>query len=371
MNAQSRLFEEGFLRFNIPYKIFGGMQFYQRAEIKDIVAYLAVINNTKDSLNLSRILNVPKRKIGDKSLEKINEFASVNGLTLFEALGRAKEIDTLTANMKLVLEEFYKMMTELIEISESEPVSELFDKVIKSIKYFDYLEANYEDSENRINNIEELRNSITEMEKIIETLTLREYLENISLVSATDNLEEEKDYVKLMTIHNSKGLEFPTVFLVGTEDEVFPGKKADFEPRELEEERRLCYVAITRAEDKLYISYAASRFMYGEESFRTKSRFIDELPENLLESNIESQFKREAISPVKTPVKHQFKKMITIEDLNKTYKEYPYSIGEKVMHKKFGLGVVRGVSDKKVEIDFVDGKREIAMAVADKFLTKN
>ena len=371
MNAQSRLFEEGFLRFNIPYKIFGGMQFYQRAEIKDIVAYLAVINNTKDSLNLSRILNVPKRKIGDKSLEKINEFASVNGLTLFEALGRAKEIDTLTANMKLVLEEFYKMMTELIEISESEPVSELFDKVIKSIKYFDYLEANYEDSENRINNIEELRNSITEMEKIIETLTLREYLENISLVSATDNLEEEKDYVKLMTIHNSKGLEFPTVFLVGTEDEVFPGKKADFEPRELEEERRLCYVAITRAEDKLYISYAASRFMYGEESFRTKSRFIDELPENLLESNIESQFKREAINPTKTPVKHQFKKMITIEDLNKTYKEYPYSIGEKVMHKKFGLGVVRGVSDKKVEIDFVDGKREIAMAVADKFLTKN
>lgn len=371
MNAQSRLFEEGFLRFNIPYKIFGGMQFYQRAEIKDIVAYLAVINNPKDSLNLSRILNVPKRKIGDKSLEKINEFASVNGLTLFEALGRAKEIDTLTANMKIVLEEFHKMMMELIDMSESEAVSELFDKVIKSIKYFDYLESNYEDSENRINNIEELRNSITEMEKIIETLTLREYLENISLVSATDNLEEEKDYVKLMTIHNSKGLEFPTVFLVGTEDEVFPGKKADFEPRELEEERRLCYVAITRAEDKLYISYAASRFMYGEESFRTKSRFINELPENLLESNIESQFKREAINPTKTPVKQQFKKMITIEDLNKTYKEYPYSIGEKVMHKKFGLGVVRGVTDKKVEVDFVDGKREIAMAVADKFLTKN
>lgn len=371
MNAQSRLFEEGFLRFNIPYKIFGGMQFYQRAEIKDIVAYLAVINNPKDSLNLSRILNVPKRKIGDKSLEKINEFASVNGLTLFEALGRAKEIDTLTANMKIVLEEFHKMMMELIDMSESEAVSELFDKVIKSIKYFDYLESNYEDSENRINNIEELRNSITEMEKIIETLTLREYLENISLVSATDNLEEEKDYVKLMTIHNSKGLEFPTVFLVGTEDEVFPGKKADFEPRELEEERRLCYVAITRAEDKLYISYAASRFMYGEESFRTKSRFINELPENLLESNIESQFKREAINPTKTPVKQQFKKMITIEDLNKTYKEYPYSVGEKVMHKKFGLGVVRGVTDKKVEVDFVDGKREIAMAVADKFLTKN
>lgn len=370
INAQSRLFEEGFLRSNIPYKVFGGMQFYQRAEIKDIIAYLSVINNTQDSLNLTRILNVPKRKIGDKSLEKINDFAKENGISVYEALGKAQEITTLTANMRIVLSEFYEMMEYFREISESETVSELFKTLINKIKYYDYLDSTYEDAESRRENIEELKNSIKEMEEVVETMTLREYLENVSLVSATDNLEEERDYVKLMTIHNSKGLEFPNVFIAGMEDEIFPGQRAMFEPKELEEERRLCYVAITRAEDRLYISYAANRFMYGQESFRTPSKFIDEIPENLLERNIKMpEIKREK---PKSDLS-QFKKVITLDDLRKNAqtKSFPYSVGEKVFHKKFGLGVVRGVNEKKVEIDFVDGRREIAMAVADKFLTKN
>ena len=370
INAQSRLFEEGFLRSNIPYKVFGGMQFYQRAEIKDIIAYLSVINNTQDSLNLTRILNVPKRKIGDKSLEKINDFAKENGISVYEALGKSQEITTLTANMRVVLSEFYDMMEYFREISESETVSELFKTLINKIKYYDYLDSTYEDAESRRENIEELKNSIKEMEEVVETMTLREYLENVSLVSATDNLEEERDYVKLMTIHNSKGLEFPNVFIAGMEDEIFPGQRAMFEPKELEEERRLCYVAITRAEDRLYISYAANRFMYGQESFRTPSKFIDEIPENLLERNIKMpEIKREK---PKSDLS-QFKKVITLDDLRKNAqtKSFPYSVGEKVFHKKFGLGVVRGVNEKKVEIDFVDGRREIAMAVADKFLTKN
>ena len=370
INAQSRLFEEGFLRSNIPYKVFGGMQFYQRAEIKDIIAYLSVINNTQDSLNLTRILNVPKRKIGDKSLEKINDFAKENGISVYEALGKSQEITTLTANMRIVLSEFYEMMEYFREISESETVSELFKTLINKIKYYDYLDSTYEDAESRRENIEELKNSITEMEKVVETMTLREYLENVSLVSATDNLEDEIDYVKLMTIHNSKGLEFPNVFIAGMEDEIFPGQRAIFEPKELEEERRLCYVAITRAEDRLYISYAANRFMYGQESFRTPSKFIEEIPENLLERNTKTlEIKREK---PKSDLS-QFKKVITLDDLRKNAqaKSFPYSVGEKVFHKKFGLGVVRGVNEKKVEIDFVDGRREIAMAVADKFLTKN
>ena len=370
INAQSRLFEEGFLRSNIPYKVFGGMQFYQRAEIKDVIAYLSVINNTQDSLNLTRILNVPKRKIGDKSLEKINDFAKENGISVYEALGKSQEITTLTANMRIVLSEFYDMMEYFREISESETVSELFKTLINKIKYYDYLDSTYEDAESRRENIEELKNSIKEMEEVVETMTLREYLENVSLVSATDNLEEERDYVKLMTIHNSKGLEFPNVFIAGMEDEIFPGQRAMFEPKELEEERRLCYVAITRAEDRLYISYAANRFMYGQESFRTPSKFIDEIPENLLERNIKMpEIKREK---PKSDLS-QFKKVITLDDLRKNAqtKSFPYSVGEKVFHKKFGLGVVRGVNEKKVEIDFVDGRREIAMAVADKFLTKN
>lgn len=368
-NAQSRIFEEGFLRNNIPYKVFGGMQFYQRAEIKDIIAYLSVINNKQDSLNLTRILNVPKRKIGDKSLEKINEFAKENGISVYEALGKADEISTLTANMRITLKEFYGMMEEFREISETETVSEIFKQLINKIKYYDYLESNYgEEAESRKENVEELKNSITEMENVIETMTLREYLENVSLVSATDNLEEDKDYVKLMTIHNSKGLEFPNVFIAGMENEIFPGQRAFFEPKELEEERRLCYVAITRAEDRLYISYAKNRFMYGQESFRTPSRFIGEIPENLLERDVKQvEIKREK---PKSDIS-QFKKVITIDDLKKSSKNFPYSVGEKVFHKKFGLGIVVGVNEKKVEINFVDGRREIAMAVADKFLTKN
>ena len=217
-----------------------------------------------------------------------------------------------------------------------------------------------------------MKNSIVELEKVVENLTLREYLENISLVSATDNLEDEKDYVKLMTIHNSKGLEFPTVFVVGVEEGLFPGSRADFDSNELEEERRLCYVAITRAEDKLYMTYAKSRMMYGNEDWgREPSRFLDEIPKELIEratpAVTEYVPKTEKGSFI---TERAFKKMITIEDLNKTAKNFPYSVGEKVMHKKFGLGVVKAVNDKKVEINFVDGKREIAMAVAEKFLTK-
>ena len=365
-NAQSRLFEKTLSDNSIPYKVFGGMQFYQRAEIKDILAYLSVINNTQDSLNLTRILNVPKRKIGDKSLEKINDFAKENGISVYEALGKSQEITTLTANMRTVLSEFYEMMEYFREISESEAVSELFEALVKKVKYYDYLYSTYEDAESRRENIEELKNTIAEAEELVGSLSLREYLEHISLVSATDNLEDERDYVKLMTIHNSKGLEFPNVFIVGMEDEIFPGLRNS----ELEEERRLCYVAITRAEDRLYISYAANRFMYGQESFRTPSKFIEEIPENLLERNTKTlEIKREKPKSNLS----QFKKVITLDDLRKNAqaKSFPYSVGEKVFHKKFGLGVVRGVNEKKVEIDFVDGRREIAMAVADKFLTKN
>ena len=373
-NGQSRMFEEKLLRENIPYKIFGGMQFYQRAEIKDIVAYLSVINNTEDNLNLNRILNVPKRKIGDKSVEKIEGFAKEQGISIFQAIGRANEIAGLSANLKITLLDFYNMLNDFMITSEQMPVSELYEYIVKKIGYIDYLKATYNDDyETREENIEELKNSIVELEKLVDNLTLREYLENISLISATDNLEEEQDYVKLMTIHNSKGLEFPVVFVVGAEDEFFPGAKADFDTKELEEERRLCYVAITRAEDKLYMTYALSRITYGNnDMFRTKSRFLDEIPQNLVESNsfsipklnIDVEKKGNFIT------ERAFKKMITIEDLNKRSQDFPYSIGEKVIHKKFGLGIVKNVTDRKVEINFVDGTKEIAMAVADKFLTK-
>lgn len=369
-NAQSRMFEEKFLRDNIPYKIFGGMQFYQRAEIKDLIAYLSIINNNQDNLNLARILNVPKRKIGDKSEEKLLEFATTQDITLFDTLKRANEVAGLSANLKLVLLDLGNTLEEFIEYSQENTVSDLLEKIIKDIGYNEYLEKNYEDFEGRKENIAELLNSIKELENMMGSLTLREYLENVSLVSATDDLKEENDYVKLMTIHNSKGLEFPIVFVVGAEEGTFPGMRADFDSNELEEERRLCYVAITRAEEKLYITHAKSRAMYGQESkMKIKSRFIEEIPKHLIEAP------KDMISQIKTltqePKKIEgFKNIISIDDLSKKAVDCPYNIGEKLFHKKFGLGIVREITDKKIVLDFVDGRREIAMAVADKFLTK-
>ncbi|MGL4988944.1 MAG: ATP-dependent helicase [Cetobacterium sp.] len=374
-NAQSRLFEEGLLKYNIPYKVFGGMQFYQRAEIKDIIAYLTVINNQQDTINLNRIINVPKRKIGDKSIEKIREFANGAKISMFEALGQGAEIPGLTAGVKIALDELYTTLKNLIALTEDGSVSEVFDELIRRVGYFSYLNSTYGvESEGRIENVEELKNSIVELEKTVDFLTLREYLENISLVSATDELEGDADYIKLMTIHNSKGLEFPVVFLTGVEDDIFPGsKKVLFNPEELEEERRLCYVAITRAEEKLYITYAKSRFVYGEFLGKMKSRFIEELPEGVLERTERAQ----EILP-KSRSSHNgnkltgYKNVIDANDLKKlkNISNSPFSMGEKVIHSKFGLGKVVEISEKKLGVQFVDGKRDIAIILATKFLTK-
>lgn len=375
-NAQSRLFEEGLLKYNIPYKVFGGMQFYQRAEIKDIIAYLTVINNPQDTINLNRIINVPKRKIGDKSIEKIKEFANETNISMFEAIGKGMEIPGLTSGVKIALDELYTILSDLMELSNEVNVSQVFDELIKRVGYFSYLNSTYGvEAEGRIENVEELKNSIVELEKTVDFLTLREYLENVSLISATDDLEGESDYIKLMTIHNSKGLEFPVVFLTGVEDDIFPGsKKVLFNPEELEEERRLCYVAITRAEKKLYLTYAKSRFVYGEFLTKIKSRFIEELPVEVLD-RVEK--KTQEVLPKSKVLTNDkkivgYKNIITAEDLKKMkdISNSPFSIGEKVVHTKFGLGKVIEISEKKLGVQFVDGKKDIALALATKFLTK-
>ena len=378
-NAQSRLFEEGFLRYNIPYKIFGGMQFYQRAEIKDILAYLSVINNTKDGINLDRIINVPKRKIGDKTIEKIKNYAEEKGLSIYDSLKEAENIPSLSSGVIEKLKEFSNMMTELEELSMELSVSELFDEVIKKVGYFSYLNSSYDDAETRIENIEELKNSIIELESVVDNLTLREYLENVSLVSATDDLDSEREYVKLMTIHNAKGLEFPVVFLVGMEDEIFPNTtKVMIDNDALEEERRICYVAITRAEEKLYISHAGMRYMYGNMDYRTRSRFVDEIPQELIElrRNVMIDVATREVERKINKVSESGLKLNVISDVKKlgkqlqNAKEFPYKVGDKVTHIKFGIGKVVGVNEKKIQVQFVDGKKEIAMILADKFLKK-
>ena len=367
-NAQSRLFEKEFLRKRIPYKVFGDVQFYQRAEIKDILAYLSVINNTRDGINLDRIINVPKRKIGDKTIEKIKNYAEEKGLSIYDSLKEAENISGLSSAVTEKLKEFSNMMAELEELSFELPVSELFDEVIKKVGYFSYLNSSYDDAESRVENIGELRNSIIEYENRIINLTLREYLENVSLISATDDLDSEREYVKLMTIHNSKGLEFPVVFLVGMEDEIFPNSSKVMSDGEvLEEERRMCYVAITRAEEKLYMSYALERNVYGETDYgRTRSRFIDEIPQDLFEirkntvfetyiKETERKINKVAESGIKLNIisdKKSGKQLETVKDL-------PYKVGDNVTHINHGLGKILNITKKKITIQFVDGKKKL------------
>ncbi|MDY5305415.1 ATP-dependent helicase [Fusobacterium gastrosuis] len=383
-NAQSRIFEEGFLRYNIPHKVFGGISFYARAEIKDIVAYLSVIANPKDELNLTRILNVPKRKLGDKGLEKIVEFARENKLSLLESLNYINDIAGLNSVTKEKLMELYNIIKDYQEMVSYETTSEIVNGLIEKIGYLDYVQENYDNYETRLENIDEFKNSILELENIVGDLRLNEYLENISLVSATDDLEESNDYVKLMTIHNSKGLEFPIVFIVGFENEIFPGNKALNDDNELEEERRLCYVAITRAEKKLYLSYSHLRFIYGVDKLMTKSIFLKEIPTKLYEEkfNKTQGFNVSSLYSEKYTEKEEkfsFKKKIEINSKNmipsstsksEIISKLGFKVGDRVKHKKFGLGVVREITDKKMVVQFVDGNRDIANIIADKFLTK-
>ena len=383
-NMQSRVFEEGLLRYNIPHKVFGGISFYSRAEIKDIIAYLSIIVNPQDELNLQRIVNVPKRKVGDKGIEKIIAFARENNLNLLDTLSHVKDISGLTATGKEKLSEMYDIIKELKDLSYSETASYIVETLLDKIKYIDYVKETYDDADARIENIEEFKNSILELENVVGVLRLSEYLENVSLVSATDDLEDEKDYIKLMTIHNSKGLEFPIVFLVGFENEIFPGARASFDEKEMEEERRLCYVALTRAEKKLYLSHTAIRFVYGQDRLATPSVFLKEIPEKLLDVEVKKErlyFEDDEFSDTRHSEKFKrFEKkkteintkntIVIPDDVKKVLDTLGFKIGDKVKHKKFGLGVIKKMDAKKIYVQYVDETREMAIILADKLLTK-
>ena len=383
-NAQSRVFEEGLLRYSIPHKVFGGISFYSRAEIKDIIAYLSIIVNPQDELNLQRIINVPKRKVGEKGVEKIIAYARENNLNLLEALSHIKEISGLTAVGKEKLLEMYDIIKELKDLSYTETASYIVQTLIDKIKYIDYIKENYDDAEARIENIDEFKNSILELENVVGELRLNEYLENVSLISATDDLEEKSDYVKLMTIHNSKGLEFPIVFLVGFENEIFPGSRAMFDEKEMEEERRLCYVALTRAEKKLYLSHATIRFVYGQDRLSTPSVFLKEIPEKLLDIDVKKErlyFEDDYSNEIKAyDNSRKFEKKKTEINTKNTIKfddntkkiidNLGFKVGDKVKHKKFGLGVIKNIDAKKIYVQYVDGIKEMAIILADKLLTK-
>ena len=282
MNTQSRAIEDIFRRENIPYKIVGGLKFYERKEIKDIIAYLRLIQNNADNLSLKRIINEPKRGIGKTSLDKVEQLAISNEKSMYEIIKDAEQygLNRVYLNSR----EFINTIEELKSKIEELSVSELIKQTLKKTGYTKALEdENTIEAENRIENLEEFLTVAMEFEEEFAENGLREFLEGITLSSDLDNMEENEESVTLMTLHSAKGLEFPVVFLVGMEEGIFPGYKSISEPRELEEERRLCYVGITRAKNYLFLTCSRQRTIFGSTSYNPVSRFIKEIPEDLLE----------------------------------------------------------------------------------------
>ena len=320
-NALSRNIEEVMLGENIPYKIVGSFYFYNRREIKDLISYLRLIYNTNDDISLTRIINVPKRKIGLKTIEKISLKAINNNISMFEAIDSGKEL------------EFKKLILELIKDSKDLSLTELVDDILDKTGIRATLEK--EDSIEsiaRLENLEEFKSITMNFESRYGIISLEDFLNEISLVSDIEEAKDNKDVVTMMTVHAAKGLEFDYVFLIGMEENLFPHSRSIESNDELEEERRLCYVAVTRAKKKLYITSCNTRMLYGLDNHNSKSRFINEISEDYLDDiKICGNTK---------------KSTITIDD------SINYTLGEKVKHSEFGLGVIVGIDKSILTIAF-------------------
>ncbi len=295
-NAQSRTFEESFRRASIPYRIFGGLKFYDRKEIKDILAYLRVILNPQDDISLRRIINVPKRSIGDATVEKLQDFANSQEMSLYDALLEAEYVPGLTARSKNPLTKFAEIMEDIMNEAEQMKVSELIEYVLDKTGYMQALkDSKLIEDESRVENLEELVSDAVDFEKNRELeiksgevtfedgSALSSYLEKVALVQDTDNIDSENNYVMMMTVHSSKGLEFPVVYMVGMENGIFPSAICFDKDDQMEEARRLCYVGITRAEEKLYMTSAETRMVFGKTVAYPQSDFIQEIPAELKE----------------------------------------------------------------------------------------
>ncbi len=370
-NAQSRLFEERFVVSNIPYKIVGGVNFYARKEVKDLLAYLKTIDNARDDLAVRRIINVPKRGIGATTLNRVGDYAQINEVSFYQALKMADDIPTLgkAAGKIKPFVNFIQMMRSKASVL---PVSELLKEVIEETGYVRELELEGTDeAQSRIENIDELLSKVVTYEEGEENPTLSGFLEEVALVADIDNLEEDSDYVVLMTLHSAKGLEFPKVFLAGMEDGLFPSYMSitsDDSREELEEERRLAYVGITRAMDELTITCARQRMIRGETQYNKVSRFVREIPAELLEGIIPSRTEaadrvsRDAgmRTPVSTyrrnPVSGQSMQARAFSSANTQKVSLDYGVGDRVSHMKFGTGtvmaVVEGGRDYEVTVNF-------------------
>ena len=360
-NAQSRVFEESFMIKNIPYRIVGGTNFYQRKEVKDILSYLKVVDNGLDDLAVRRIINVPRRGIGAATIEKINVYAVEHNVSFLDACFSSDSIDTL-GNAKKKINGFADLIREFRRKMQEGSLEELFKYITDETGYIANLKAEEtEEAEGRIENINELLNKVVTYEQEAEEASLSELLEEIALVADIDNLEDSDNRVVLMTLHSAKGLEFPYVFICGMEDGIFPSYMTVMseDDDDMEEERRLCYVGITRAKKKLYLSAAKRRMMQGRTQFNKVSRFIDEIPEQLLQLDTGVNFKEKRPDKAlfSSNRSNRFRKPYQAKSFTSTKMDtLPYDVGDIVKHIKFGKGkvleIVSGGRDYEVTVDF-------------------
>ncbi len=363
-NAQSRTFENAFNRQSIPYSIIGGRKFYERLEIKDMLAYLRFIANPNDGVSLQRIINVPKRGIGAATLTRVEQLAAVHQLSAFEAIGYAIENNALSTRALTGLNKFYQLVAPLIAQRETVAGSDILKTVIDQSGYRDLLQLEQTtQAQARLENIEELYNQIVEFEEKRDTTDLNLFLQEISLLSAQDEIDDdETGRVLLMTIHAAKGLEFPVVFLVGLEERLFPSAMALEADDGIDEERRLCYVGITRAERKLYITHASMRHQYGNLRVNQVSRFIDEMPKDIIYSHNGEVVSRKVNQQKRVAAYQQYK----LPTAKKHQDNNEYKPGTRVKHEQFGEGMVVSVkAGKTITVAFdKNGIKKLAIGFA-------
>ncbi len=350
MNSQSAPFESVFAKSGIPYRLLGGLRFFDRKEIKDIVAYLCVISNSRDNVRLKRIINEPKRKIGDSTVSAVEALALMENTDLYDIMKRSKDYMQLSRVCDRLLE-FTDFIDRMRDLSESISIGELINTIVEDSGYHDMLLAEGETGVERLRNIDELIASASSYDESSDEPTLSGFLEEVALVSDTDNYDADADAVVMMTIHSAKGLEFPTVFLPGLEDGIFPGMMSLGYDDEMEEERRLAYVAITRAKKKLYIMNARERMMFGKTRYNPKSCFLEEIPAQYI--NDETEYIREPVTLSRSHYKPELSREMrapvnTASPIKRTVQEV-FSEGQRVTHATFGDGTV--ISVKKMGAD--------------------
>lgn len=355
-NTQSRIFEEMLIKSGISYNMVGGLKFYERKEIKDIIAYLRVIFNPADSLSLLRIINVPKRGIGDASLAKIQAYAAANNVSLFEAVSNAAAIDGLSSRFVSKLDDLAGIIFELMNLANEAPVEDLIDRVLRDTGYLEELEnERTPQAQSRIDNLHELISVAQEFAASEEENNLENFLAHVALVSDIDDTELGEDAITLMTLHSSKGLEFPVVFLVGMEEGLFPHARTLMDETEIEEERRLCYVGITRAKEKLFLSSTKMRTIYGNTVTYPPSRFLQEIPARLVKTikrqerfsalenfkHVSEKYSARPQKPASTFNPHSFMPQKPAAAAGGTR----FNTGDRVSHSKWGEGMVVSVKD--------------------------